>query len=74
MVILKQQLFNYDADGNPVNYVEIAGLSTDSKPTSGLVSGSEFIEVDTGKSYVLDAESESKTWTEKVVLTATASE
>jgi hypothetical protein len=32
-------------------YVEYAGLSTDTKPTTGLITGSQFIEVDTGKIY-----------------------
>ena len=29
-------------------YVELAGLSTDTKPTDGLATGSIFTEVDTG--------------------------
>ena len=33
------------------NYVELFGLSTDSKPTAGIVTGSIFCEVDTGKVY-----------------------
>jgi hypothetical protein len=32
-------------------YVEYAGLSTDTKPTEGLITGSQFIEVDTGKIF-----------------------
>lgn len=39
------------------------GLSTDSKPT-GVLNGREFKEMDTGKTYHYDAESE--TWTEWV--------
>ena len=35
-------------------YIEAAGLSTDSKPTSGIVTGSVFIEVNTGKVYLFD--------------------
>lgn len=35
-------------------YIEAAGLSTDSKPTSGIVTGSVFLEVDTGKVYLFD--------------------
>ena len=42
-------------------YVEMFGLSTDTKPTTGLVSGSKFTEVDTGKEYLYDEESQ--TWT-----------
>lgn len=72
MVILKQQLFNYDADGKPVNYVEIAGLSSESKPTAGIISGSKFTEVNTGKHFVFDGLSTSKTWVEEVVKTAAA--
>lgn len=36
------------------NYVEIACLSTDSKPTSDLVTGSLALEVDTGDVYAFD--------------------
>ena len=35
-------------------YLEAAGLSTDAKPTAGLVTGSRFIEVDTGDVYAFD--------------------
>lgn len=35
-------------------YIEVAGLSTDTKPSSGIVTGSRFIEVDTGKEYRFD--------------------
>ena len=70
MKILKKQLFSYDSNGDPVYSVEIAGLSTETKPTAGLVSGSRFTEVNTGKTYVLDAESDSPDWTELVVATA----
>ena len=40
-------------------YLELAGLSTDSKPTEGVLTGSVYIEVDTGKPYFFDEESES---------------
>ena len=33
------------------------GLSTDTKPTDGIDNGSRFIEMDTGKVYMYDAES-----------------
>lgn len=36
------------------NYVELFGLSTDSKPTTGIVTGSVFVEVDTGKAYLFN--------------------
>lgn len=35
-------------------YVELAGLSTDSKPTSGIITGCLFYEVDTGVKYMFD--------------------
>ena len=38
------------------------GLSTDDKPTAGYATGSVFIEVNTGKAYLYDEESE--TWNE----------
>ena len=34
--------------------MEAAGLSTDPKPTLTLITGSRFIEVDTGKEYRYD--------------------
>ena len=37
-----------------LNYVELAGLSTDDKPTGGMVTGSKFTEVDTGDVYLYD--------------------
>lgn len=36
------------------HYIEAAGLSTDDKPTAGLVTGSLFLEVDTGAVYAFD--------------------
>lgn len=41
--------FDYDQQ-----YIQYAGLSTDTKPTEGLVTGSTFVEVDTGKVYLFD--------------------
>lgn len=70
MEYLKYKPFGYDNEGKPTYLATIAGLSTDSKPTAGLVSGSEFIEVNTGKTFVLDAISTTKAWHEKVVATA----
>ena len=35
-------------------YSEMFGLSTDTKPTTGLVTGSSFVEVDTGNAYLFD--------------------
>lgn len=36
------------------HYVKAAGLASDSKPTAGLITGSHFVEVDTGKEYLYD--------------------
>jgi len=44
-----------------VHYYDFAGLSTDTKPKSGVATGSTFIEVNTGKSYLYD-ESGDGTW------------
>ena len=35
MIYLKKDFFSYDADGAPLFIGKIAGLSGDSKPTSG---------------------------------------
>lgn len=35
-------------------YVELFGKSTDSKPTTGIVTGSKFTEVNTGDEYLFD--------------------
>ena len=43
-------------------YVEMFGKSTDSKPLTGIVTGSKFTEVDTGDVYLFD-ESGNGTWT-----------
>lgn len=43
-------------------YIEAFGLSTDDKPTSGIVTGSKFTEVNTGDVYLFD-ETSSGTWT-----------
>ena len=41
--------------------VKLAGLSTESKPITGIVTGSEFLEVDTGDVYAF-AEGDSPAW------------
>lgn len=38
------------------SYCKLAGLSTDTKPVDGIVTGSEFFEVNTGKTYYFDEE------------------
>ena len=72
MQYLKYQLHSYDANGKPVYYAELAGKSTGSKPTAGLVSGSTFLETDTGVTFVLDADSTPAAWTEKITTTQAA--
>ena len=37
-----------------LSYIEAAGLSGDTKPTTGIVTGSKFREVDTGVEYAFD--------------------
>ena len=37
-----------------MDYVELAGKSTENKPTTGIVSGSLYMETDTGDVYVFD--------------------
>ena len=43
-------------------YIEAAGLSTDEKPKTGVVTGSKFTEVNTGDVYLYD-ETSTGTWT-----------
>lgn len=43
-------------------YAEYAGLSSDEKPTAGIITGSLFMEADTGDVYVYD-ETGGGTWT-----------
>lgn len=40
--------------GTGKQYIEAAGLSTDTKPSEDLVTGSLFLEVDTGTVYAYD--------------------
>ena len=44
-----------------LDFVKLAGLSTEDKPTAGIVTGSEFLEVDTGDVYAF-AEGDSPAW------------
>lgn len=44
------------------SYIEAAGPSSATKPTAGIVSGSLFMESDTGDVYVFDETS--TTWTQ----------
>lgn len=43
-------------------YIEAFGLSTDSKPTTGIVTGSVFVEVNTGKCFLFNEDA--STWVE----------
>ena len=44
-----------------LKYVELAGVHDDSKPTAGIVTGSTFIEADTGDIYVF-CEGDTPAW------------
>ena len=44
-------------------YVELFGLSTDSKPTTGIVTGSVFVEVNTGKCFLFNEDASA--WVEQ---------
>lgn len=52
MISLTNSL-NYSYDH--ASYVEYAGLSADTKPTGNFMTGSIFVEVDTGKVYFYNA-------------------
>ena len=52
----------HQARPNEEEYIEMAGLSTDSKPTGKFATGSIFTEVDTGKVYLYNAAG--TTWVE----------
>lgn len=46
----------FSANGKTRGYaLEYRGLSTDSKPTEGVINGAAYIEIDTGKVYLFDA-------------------
>lgn len=52
--------------GTEKEYVESTCLSTDTKPTSGLITGSINVEVDTGKVFFYDETAEaSDPWVEQ---------
>lgn len=49
-----------------LRYVEIYCLSTDTKPTTGIVTGSFCMEVDTGKTFLFNEEAASDSkWVEQ---------
>ena len=37
-----------------LHYVEMAGRTSDSKPTTGIITGSKFLEVETGNVYAFE--------------------
>lgn len=53
-------------EGNK-KYIEASGLSTDSKPTANIVTGSLFLEVDTGDVYAF-AEGDNPAWNQIAAL------
>lgn len=52
--ILNDQLYTGDK-----HYIEAVGLSTDSKPTADVLTGSTFVEINTGDVYMFDEDSTS---------------
>ena len=48
-------------------YVEFAGKSTDAKPLGGYLTGSKFVEIDTGDIYIYD-ESSGGSWSKFIEL------
>lgn len=51
------------ANYSKMHYFEFSGLSTDTKPTKGIDTGSIFVEVDTGKVYFFNSDASS--WVEQ---------
>ena len=51
--VLKDTLTTDDS-GNILHIVELAGDSTESKPTTGIANGSMYLETDTRKVYLYD--------------------
>lgn len=54
MVPIVDKLMSHDSDGNALCYQEIYGTSSETKPVTGLVSGSTFTEADTGDVYMFN--------------------
>lgn len=57
--ITTEQTFTEDGK----KYIEGFCLSTDTKPTTGIITGSSLVEVDTGNAFLFDEES--STWEEQ---------
>lgn len=58
--------YSHNWTGEEVSYIEAACLSTDTKPTDGVATGSILTEVDTGKVYMYDEDGEE--WVEELTL------
>lgn len=50
-------------DTTGVKYVTIFGTSSETKPTNGIITGSVFVEVDTGKAYLFNEDTSA--WVEQ---------
>lgn len=55
--ILKEETFQ---DGK--KYIEAAGVHADSKPTTGIITGSVFVEVDTGDGFLFKEDASTPAW------------
>ena len=53
---MRKDFYGVDTEGHERYYIEAFGLSTDTKPTTGIVTGSVFVEVDTAKAFLFDEE------------------
>lgn len=51
------RIINKKLQNDDINYYEFSGLSTDTKPTQNIATGSVFLEVDTSLAYFFDEES-----------------
>ena len=61
--------YAHDVVTGEVKYFEFAGLSTDTKPTHGIATGSLFHEIDTKKVYAYDEDGLSGSeWIEQMTL------
>lgn len=52
MTIIVDKAISRDSNGDYVSYQEIAGDSSETKPTTGIATGSIFVEADTGTVYM----------------------
>lgn len=63
--ILESRVHCVDESGHALHYIDAACLSTDTKPTTNLVTGSRLTEVDTGAFYRFDEASGA--WVEQTI-------